>query len=101
MSIDLVKARRERLRWIILVCLNHARPIGGSDSLVFDVVGQEFPDTSLGEIRVEADYLRDRDLVEIKNEDTAGWQLHLSRYGVDIVEYTVPCHPGIARPPRA
>lgn len=95
------KFRREHVRWIILLTLNNARPIGATDSLVVSVVRAEYADTTLNEVRRELDYLKDRKLVELKlPPDGGAWHAELTRYGVDIAEYTVDCQPGIARPEK-
>lgn len=36
----------------------------------------------------------------LSGEADNDWAAELTRYGVDIVEYTIGCEPGIARPPR-
>ena len=59
-----------------------------------------YPDSTQQEVRRELDYLADRRLVHISGQHTGTWLAELARYGVDIVEYTVPCEPGIARPPK-
>ena len=46
----------------------------------------------------QLDYLADRSLVELKKEPSGRWFADVTRYGVDIAEYTVDCQPGIARP---
>jgi hypothetical protein len=98
---DPAKYRREFSRWIILLALNNSRPLGASETLVLTVARAEFPDMSREELRRELDYLKDRDLVTIKRPpDNSAWHCDLTRYGVDIVEYTVEVHPGIARPEK-
>jgi hypothetical protein len=59
-----------------------------------------YEDATQQEIRRELDYLEGRKLIFIQNRHTGTWRAGLARYGVDIVEYTVDCEPGIARPPR-
>jgi hypothetical protein len=98
---DAAKFRREFSRWIILMTLNNARPYGTSDSLVLSCVQAQFADFTLIELRKEADYLHDRKLVDIRRPpDNGPWHCELTRYGVDIAEYTVDCQPGIARPQK-
>ena len=48
----------------------------------------------------ELDYLADRDLLEVRKEPGGRWHAELARYGVDVVEYTVDCDPGIGRPAK-
>lgn len=98
--IDPAKARREYLRWLILLTLNNARPIGAYEGPVLTVAQAEYPDATALEIRRELDYLADRKLVAVVKEPSGRWFADLTRYGVDLAEYTVDCAPGIARPQK-
>lgn len=98
--VDMVKLRREDIRWQILLTLNNARPIGAYEEVVLTVVRASYPDATALEVRRELDYLTDRELVEIRKEPAGRWFAELSRYGVDVAEYTVDCDPGIARPTK-
>lgn len=98
--IDPVKARREHLRWLVLLTLNNARPIGAYEGPVLSVAQSEYPDATALEMRRELDYLADRKLVDIDRKPDGRWHAELTRYGVDIAEYTVVCEPGIARPEK-
>jgi len=98
--IDQVKARREHLRWLILLTLNNARPIGAFEGPILAVAQSEYPDASMLEMRRELDYLGDRDLIEVERKPDGRWHAELTRHGVDIAEYTVDCEPGIARPEK-
>lgn len=98
--IDQAKVRRESMRWLILLTLNNARPIGAYEELVLFTLQALYPDATDVEVRRELDYLEDRDLVGIKKEPSGRWFAELTRYGVDVAEYTVECDPGIARPPK-
>lgn len=98
MNVDIERARREELRWIILRALDAARPIGTSESVIRSAIEPVVPDVTLVELRREMSYLEDRNLVSISGKNTPMWFAKLSRDGIDVVEYTVECHPGIARP---
>ena len=98
--IDHARVRREALRWLILLTLNHARPIGAYEGLVLSVAQSEYPDATPLELRRELDYLSDRELVKLAKEPSGRWHADLTRYGVDVAEYTVDCEPGIARPAK-
>lgn len=98
MPIDEAKIRRENLRWLILLTLNNARPIGSFEGPILYVAQSEYPDATPLEIRRELDYLNDRDLVELDKQPSGRWFADLTRYGIDIAEYTIDCAPGIARP---
>jgi len=98
---DEIKFRHEFSRWIILLTLNNARPMGTFDRTILQVLRGEFADFSLDELRREIDYLRDRKLVDVTiPPDGGSWKCEINRYGVDVVEYTVEVEPGIARPAK-
>lgn len=98
--IDNQKVRRESMRWLILLTLNNARPIGAYEELVLATVQAMYPDATALEVRRELDYLFDRKLVDLRKEPSGRWFADLSRYGTDVAEYTVECDAGIARPPK-
>lgn len=98
--IDPVKARREGMRWNILNTLHKAAPYSYSEVLLLDVMRGIYPDSTQDEVRKHLDYLEARELVTLTKQPSGLWFSDIDRYGVDIVEYTVECEPGIARPPR-
>ncbi len=97
---DPEKSRRETLRWLILLTLNAARPLGAGETLLLDTVRQVILDCTPRELRTELDYLAERELLRIEGRDCRQWRTKLTRYGTDVAEYTVDCDPGIARPPK-
>ncbi|MCA3226767.1 MAG: hypothetical protein ING52_14885 [Burkholderiales bacterium] len=98
--IDIAKAARETARWLILVTLDKARPLGAAESLIASVLAAVPHPITTHELRRELDYLEDRGLVEIGGRNSPQWHASLTRTGVDVVEYTVECDAGIARPTR-
>jgi len=98
MSMD--KNRTGAIRWMLLLALNRARPYGAGELLLLTTVQGEFPDASALEVRRELEYLAMRRLVEIRKDPSGPWHMDLTRYGVDIAEYTIDCEPGIARPAK-
>ncbi len=98
MSVDMDKIRREDMRWQILLTLNNASPIGAYEELIIQVIRATYQDVSALELRKHLDYLEARELVVIKREPSGRWFCDLTRYGVDVAEYTIDCDPGIARP---
>ena len=100
MQIDHAKVRRESLRWLILLTLNNARPMGAQEGPILAVAQSIYPDATPMEMRREIDYLDDRELVKLVKSPSGPWHAELTRYGVDIAEYTIPCEPGIARPAK-
>jgi Fe2+ or Zn2+ uptake regulation protein len=97
---DLAKVRRENMRWMILLTLNNASPVGAFESIVLSVVQAEYTDATRDEVRKNLDYLEKRDLISIAKQPDGRWFCELERYGVDVVEYTVDVEPGIARPAK-
>jgi hypothetical protein len=96
---DLSKARCEELRWLILLALNAARPVGTSEVIIRRAIDPVVPGVTDYEIRRELDYLAARKLIELER-DRAVWFSKINRNGIDVVEYTVSCDPGIARPAK-
>ncbi len=100
--IDMQKLRREFMRWMLLITLNNARASGGaSELLLLQVIHSEYNDATPMEVRAELDYLEARDLIAIRRRPDGRWEADIERYGIDIVEYTVACEPGIARPRKS
>lgn len=97
-GIDMEKARREELRWLILRALYAARPIGTTETILKNAIEPVMLDITQMEIRRELDYLSDRELLTVHMSPI--WSAKINRYGVDVVEYTVTCDPGIARPEK-
>lgn len=96
---DLVKKeRRERMRWFILRTLDVARPQGCYLPTILDAVHTVYRDATELEVQRELDYLADRKLILLQIDATEQWFAELDRCGVDVVEYSVPVQPGIARP---
>lgn len=100
MNIDHAKARRETLRWYILLTLNTSRPVDPHEAVVLSTIQGIYPDATQMELRRELDYLKDRSLVTLKKQPNGVWICGLTHYGVDIAEYTIDCNPGIARPEK-
>lgn len=102
MNIDQAKHRREFGRWVLMLALYNAKPVGAFEELLLSILQGMWPDATRREVQLGLDYLADRKLIDLeKNAGThKRWFADLNRYGVDVVEYTVPCEPGIARPEK-
>jgi hypothetical protein len=98
MAMQMARVRREQIRWFLLQALNVARPAGAPTQLLRSVIQATYADATEQEVRRELDYLNDRSLVGIAKDPLDQWHCELTRLGVDVVEYTVDCQPGIARP---
>ena len=79
--------------------LDAGRPFECIETLIWRTLHDVKLPLTLMEVRRELSYLRDLLLVEIANQETELWAAKLTATGVDVVEYTVPAPPGIARPP--
>ena len=94
-AMNLEQKQREEAR---LRVLDAGRPIAVSETIVWRVLADINLALTLNALRRELSYLRDRGLVEIEGEDNDTWYARLTASGVDVVEYTAPAPPGIARP---
>lgn len=95
---DIEREQREEMRWRALVVLNAGRPKPVSESLILRVLTDVALPATPHSLRRELDYLEHRQLIRITNREKPVWMCELTRLGVDVVEYTVACDPGIARP---
>lgn len=100
MSVDIEKARREGLRWYLILVLYKASPYRTAEDLLYQTVSAIYPGTTALEVRKQLDYLEARSLVAVTREPSGRWYADLTRAGVDLAEYTVDCQPGIARPEK-
>ena len=101
-NIDLEKASREDARWRILYTLDRGRPEPVAEHLILRCLSDIKLDFTPSGLRRELGYLESRELITITGREEVGdyWLASLTRVGVDMVEYTVSCEPGIARPVR-
>jgi hypothetical protein len=97
---DMARIRRERIRWLILLTLYNARPIGAFEMLVLSVIQAEYSDSTQNGLRRELDYLANRVLIKTKNSSDDRWFAEITCYGVDVVECTIGVDPGISRPEK-
>ena len=97
---DIERNTRELIRWYVLIAINSGRPYPVAEPLILSAI-QTIPiECTAMQLRRELDYLRDRKLVDLKTPEGVPWIAELTRFGVDVVEYTVECDPGIARPKK-
>ena len=95
---QIAKARSETMRWLLLVVIDLSRPRGINTAALLPIIQGTYPDATHREIRLELDYLEKRELVSIEIDPLDNWFANLKRYGIEVVKYTCPCDPGIARP---
>jgi len=94
------QAKREELRWLILQTLYMAQEIGASEIIVKNAVEAVILDVTTLDVRRAFDYLSERKLISMIRKEGPVWSAKINRYGIDVVEYTLPCEPGIKRPER-
>lgn len=101
-GIDLQKQIREQARWLILISLDAGRPESVYEDLILSAINAVPVQITRQELHKEMDYLETRGLISIsgKEDPSKKWSAKLTRAGMDVVEYTEPCDPGIARPPK-
>lgn len=98
--VDPARVRREHMRWVLILTLNNARPMGCYDSVALATIQGVYPDATELEVRRELDYLAERELIDLDKKPDGRWIAKLNRLGVDLAEYTIDCEPGIARPEK-
>ena len=96
--IDLVKTRREDMRWHLLSAINLSRPVGIYTEPLLAIVRAVYPDATHQEVRVHLDYLEEREMVRISKDPMDRWTVDLTRTGIDFVEYNIDAQPGVSRP---
>jgi hypothetical protein len=99
-EIDLASTTRKIVRWRILRALEAGQPYPVTEDILLLALQDQQLSPTAREIRVALNYLEERELIHLEGRDTATWSAKLSRTGIDLVEYTIPCEPGIARPQR-
>ncbi|HLW69386.1 MAG TPA: hypothetical protein VKS22_02070 [Candidatus Binataceae bacterium] len=99
-AMDMGQRQREEARWRILRILDAGRPIGVGEEIILRVLDDLRLGLGPAGVRRELDYLSDLKLAEVGQEDDGSWYAKLTADGVDLVEYTAPAPPGVARPKR-
>ena len=96
--IDMAKTRREDMRWHLLSAVNLSRPVGIYTEPLLAIVRAAYPDATHQEVRVNLDYLEEREMVRISKDPLDRWMVDLTRTGIDFVEYNIDAQPGVSRP---
>lgn len=92
-------ARLSGIRWTILRAIAYGTHLGATDEMILPAVRLRWLDSHLEEVRTEVDYLQARGLLTTERHEILPWRCKLTRYGRDVVDYTVGCEAGIDRPP--
>lgn len=98
-AIDIERAERETLRWVLLTALWHARPYGALETLLTACAHDIPVRASAADVRRELGWLKAHGLVTI-DERGPVWSAELTAHGMDVYEYRADAPAGIARPPR-
>lgn len=89
------------MRWYLLQAAAMGGHIGATEAMAQKVMVEVTPGSaSQKNIRDELDYLAKRDLIAIETSEITPWRYKLTRHGQDLVDYTIDCEAGIARPPK-
>lgn len=96
--IDFAKTRREDMRWHLLSAINLSRPVGIYTEPLLAIVRAVYPDATHQEVRINLDYLEEREMVRITKDQLDRWMVDLTRTGIDFVEYNIDAQPGVSRP---
>jgi len=99
-QVDMERLHREEIRWRILKILDAGRPGNVPETIILRAVQDAALAATPSTLRRELDYLEERVLVKISGRESMVWAAELSRTGVDVVEYTIDCQAGIARPKK-
>ena len=98
---DAILETTRAARWYLLVALHTSGHVGCNEQWLRHSLRSIFPvATTVQWVRDLLDYLERRHLITIRRQHGESWWVHLDRYGYDVVEGSVECDPGIARPPR-
>lgn len=97
-EIQVARAEKEFMRWVILSALSRAEPYGANEHVIARTV-QDIPLRGTSDVvRRELAYLEGHTLVQV--EKTGIWAAKLTAKGSDFVDYRAEDIAGIARPPQ-
>lgn len=92
------KARREGIRWNTLNILHKSSPYPITETFLLDVLKGIYPDITALELRQQLKYLEG--YIDLDKKPYGVWMVKIDHKGTDIVEYTIDCPVGIARPEK-
>lgn len=98
-ALDIARAEREALRWVLITALWHGRPYGANESLLLSCA-HDIPLRATGaDVRRELAWLEGRALAKVIRTGPV-WAAELSSLGEDVYDYRAEAPPGLARPPK-
>ena len=98
-ALDIGRAHREALRWVLVTALWHARPYGALESLLTACTADVGVAATSDEVRRELGWLEGHGLARVDRIGPVG-SVHLSAHGEDVYDYRAEAPKGLARPPR-
>jgi len=92
---------KEAARWSILQTLQVGGHLGATEPMILAVLQDWMPQYARQAfLRDQLAYLEGRRLLKVERSESRPWRTTLTRHGWDLVDYTIDCEPGIARPPK-
>jgi hypothetical protein len=98
-ALDLGRAHRETLRWVLLTALWHSRPYGAREDLLSLCAADTGVSATMDEVRRELGWLESHGLARIERHGPV-WAAMLTAHGEDVYDYPAESPAGLARPPR-
>lgn len=98
-AIDMARAERETLRWVLVTALWHARPYGTTESVLLATAHDIPLRVTYADVRAELAWLAEHGLTRI-HRDSPVWEAELTAAGMGVYEHREPAPPGLARPPK-
>lgn len=98
-ALDVARAERETLRWVLVTALWHGRPYGCNESLLLACAHDIPVRATSADLRRELAWLHSHGLASVA-KDGPVWSACLSSMGEDVYDYRADAPAGLARPPR-
>lgn len=98
-TIDMARAERESLRWVLLSALWHARPYGANEHILLMTARDLMLRSTADQIRTELHSLQARGLVHVGKQQPLWWA-ELTAQGEAVVDYRAEAPSDVARPAR-
>jgi len=98
-AIDVGRAEREAIRWVLLLALWHSRPSGTSEYVLLRTCQDIQIRVTNDQIRSELVSLQKRGLVTVARTGPV-WEAELTAEGEAVVDYRADCPVDVARPPK-
>lgn len=99
-AIDIARAERETLRWVLLTALWHARPYGTTEHVLCLAAQDAGLRATSAEVRAELDWLARHGLADLERRERPLWETQITAHGMAVYEYREDAPAGMARPPR-